>query len=111
MIGEEFISRKPVSLIEIKKLLKARKKDKELSYEQGQTYKYVSAFSKLTEKQHKKLFGELVQLETISDGTAMKILNIMPKEIEIIRLIPEKSDGVSEEDLAKALEAVGKYVK
>jgi len=109
MIGEEFIGRKPVTLAEVKQLLKARKKDKELTYEQDQTYKYASTFAKLTLKQREKLFSELMKLETMNEALAVKILDLLPKDIEVIKLLPEKSEGVSEEDLAKALEIIQKY--
>ena len=111
MIGEEFISRKPATLVEVKELLKARKKEKELTYEQEQTYKYASAFAKITLKQREKLFSELVKLDTVSDVLAVKIIDLMPGEIEAIKLIPDKSEGASEENLAKALEIIRKYIK
>ncbi len=111
MIGEEFVSRKPVTLGKVKEILKERKKEKDLTYEQDQAYKYASTFSKLTMKQQEKLFSELIGIDTINEGLAVKIIDILPPEIEIMKLIPTKEDAVTEEDLKKAFEIVSKYVK
>jgi len=111
MIGKEFISKKPVSLVEVKAMLKEKKKDKELSYEQDQTLKYASSFAKLTDKQREKVFNELIEIDTINENIAVKILDTLPAELEIMKLIPSKEDGVSDEDLAKAFEKISKYVK
>jgi len=96
---------------EVKELLKERKKEKELTYEQEQAYKYASTFAKLTKKQREKLFAELIQIDSITDELAIKIVDIMPAEIEIMKLIPGKEDEVKEDDLEKAFELVKKYIK
>jgi len=111
MIGEEQISRKPIALIEVKEMLKARKKEKELTYEQDQAVKYASTFAKLTSKQSGKLFKELMELETINEKLAIKICDLLPAELETMKLVPDKSEGVSEEDLKQAFELVSKLKK
>lgn len=109
MIGEEFVGRKPITLVGVKNILKKRKKEKELTYEQEQTYKYASIFAKLTNKQCEKLYSELIALESINEKLATKIIDLLPAEMEIMKLIPEKKEEVKDEDLAKALELVRKY--
>ena len=109
MIGEEFLGRKPVTLSKVKNILKERKKEKEFTYEQEQTFKYASTFAKLSEKKEEKLFAELLKLETITEPFAVKIVDLVPAEMEIMKLIPEKKEDVNEEDLKKALELVRKY--
>ena len=48
MIGEEILESKSITLAEIAELLKERKKEKELSYEQEHALKYAKAFSKIS---------------------------------------------------------------
>ncbi len=111
MIGEEFIGKKPVTLVDVKRILKERKKEKELTYEQERAYSYARTFAKLTQKRKERLASELAELETIDKETACKILDIMPAEIEIMKLVPGDKKDISEEDLKKALEIIKKYVK
>ncbi len=111
MIGEEHISRKPIALIDVKEILKERKKEKDLTYEQEQAVKYANAFAKLTSKQSEKLFKELMDLETINEKLAIKICDLLPAELETMKLVPDKNEGVSEEDLKKAFELVSALKK
>ncbi|MEM0360041.1 MAG: DNA-directed RNA polymerase subunit F [Candidatus Diapherotrites archaeon] len=111
MIGEEFVSRKPVSLVEVKAILKARKReDKEPTYEQEQAAKYAATFAKLTDKQREKIYEELKAISSLDEKNIVKIIDIMPSEMEIMKITVDKKEGVTEEDMAKALEIVRKYV-
>jgi len=109
MIGEELLSRKPVTLSKVKNILKKRKEESELTYEQEETLKYASAFCKVTKKQRDKIMEELLKLETINEELAVKIIDLLPQEIEIMKILPEKKSEVKEEDLVAALEIVKKY--
>ncbi|MEM4662831.1 MAG: DNA-directed RNA polymerase subunit F [Candidatus Diapherotrites archaeon] len=109
MIGEKLISREPVPLSKVKNLLEKRKLDSELSYEQEEALKYAKMFSKVTKKQRDKIMEELMKLGTIKKELAVKIIDILPQEIEIMRLLPDKKDEIKEEDLEAALQIVKKY--
>jgi len=109
MIGEKTVEEKPITMHRVKELLKERKKEKELTYEQDQTYKYASTFSKLPNAKTQKLLEELKKLESISEELAIKFVDTMPMEEEVIKLIPDKKDEVSEEDLKAALELIKKF--
>lgn len=109
MIGEEVILRKPITLSKAKNLLAKRKELSEPIYEQEEALKYAKTFSKVTKKQRDKIMEELLKLETINEELAVKIIDILPKELEIIKLLPEKKENVSEEDLAKAIEIIAKH--
>jgi len=111
MIGDEIISSKKITLTEVKELMKTRKKEKELTYEQDLTQKYAKNFSKLTEKQAQKLFEELIKLESVDEELAAKLVDVLPAETELIKLAPLKESTVTQEDLTQALELVKKYVK
>ena len=111
MIGQEIIEEKPVSLSEIKALLGAKKKDKELNYEQDIALKYSKKFSKLTPKESTKIRAELSAIESLKPDFIVKVMDILPAKKEVLDLIDSKSSPVPDEDRAKILEITKKYSK
>ena len=109
MIGEQILSKKPITLSKAKNLLEKRKEASEPTYEQEEALKYAKTFSKVTKKQRDKIMEELLKLETIDEELAVKIIDILPHDIEVMKILPEKKAAVKEEDLAAALEIVKKY--
>lgn len=110
MIGKELLSKKPIGLVNVQAMLKERKSEKDLSYEQKLTYEYSKKFSKLTPAKHKKIMKELQALESISEDLAVKIADVLPDSMVLMNLIANKQDA-KEEDLKKALEIVKGYLK
>jgi DNA-directed RNA polymerase subunit F len=111
MIGEKIIERKNICLAEIEKLLSERKKEKELTYEQETSLKYAKNFSKISVKEAQKIYEELMKLDGMTDRLAVKIIDIMPKHIEIMKNLPLKEEEVKEETLMQAFEIIKKYLK
>ena len=111
MIGKEIVAQKPVSLVSVKEILKERSSAAEMSYEQKTTYDYARKFAKLTKAKEAKLLEELKSNESIEDKFAIKIVDIMPDNFEVMKVIAHKNSKASEEDLAKAFEIVKKYLK
>ena len=112
MIGEKILEEKYVCLAQVKELLKDRKtEDKEPTYEQAGTTKYVKQFAKLTDKQAEKLIDELMKLEGITVEFAVKIADILPKDKEIVKIMVKKGETISDETIEKILELTEKYLK
>jgi len=111
MIGEKILSEKPVTLYFVKKYLQHRKKEKELRYEQDQAYKYALAFCKIGKRERKKLMAEFKQLPTFNRELAVQVANILPKSMEVMKILPAKERKVSPEDLQKALEITQRVAK
>ena len=111
MIGEEILEKKPITLVEVKAILAERKKENELSYEQDIALKYAKRFSKLTEKQLKKIKEELKGIKGLSEEIMVKIIDILPDKKEILELLIPKESELKEEDLKKILEITKKYVR
>ena len=111
MIGKEVLSKKFISLPEIKTLLTERKKEKDLKYEQEQSFKYTKEFAKTTDVKAKKLVEDLMNIEGMTERLAVKIADMMPEETEKMHLLPMKEENVSDETLNQALETVKKYAK
>jgi len=111
MIGQGLISKKPVSLVEVKALLAKRKKDAELNYEQDIALKYSKKFAKVSPKEAEKLKGELSKIESLTEELIAKIVDLIPARKETLELLIPKGSGVSDEDLAKVLELTKKHQK
>jgi DNA-directed RNA polymerase subunit F len=110
MIGKEIIDKKPVSLVKIKEILKERNKEGELTYEQKTTYDYVKKFAKLTAAKQKKLLADLQSIEGIEEAFALKISDVLPDNLEVLKLMAHKNSKASEDDLKKAFDVVKKYI-
>ena len=111
MIGEEMLGKKPVTLAKMKEILSAKKKDKELNYEQDIALKYAKKFSKTTPKETEKIKEDLSKIESLNDELRVKIIDLLPTKKEMLELMISKEAAVPEEDLAKILEITNKYRK
>ena len=105
------VSMKPVALYEVKEILKGRKTDKELNYEQEQTMKFVEKFAKLTEKQSVDLLKELVEIPFLKDLELLRfeIANVVPVRVEQLQLMLPKGIAPSEEELKSVIELTKKF--
>ncbi|MCK5459006.1 MAG: hypothetical protein KAI20_03885 [Thermoplasmatales archaeon] len=102
---------RPVSLSEVKNMLKKIEKErKELIYEQRIALEHAQTFAKLSVKQTKDLIKELTNLENIEEIHAYKIADILPTSAEDVKAIFAKERAnPSESEIKKILEIVGKY--
>jgi DNA-directed RNA polymerase subunit F len=106
-MGEgKIIEMKPVSLYEVKDTLKERKSEKELTYEQDVTLKFVEKFAKTTEKQTTDLLKGLDEIEFLKEDADLKyqIAAALPTKLEQVRLFVPKDVEATDEDLTKILE-------
>ena len=111
MIGKEVLSSKPVPLTTVKEILKERseKSEKtELNYEQKLSFEYAKKFAKLTPSKQEKFLEELAGLPSIDAGLALKIVDMLPQEKEVLQLLAQKTKA-TEEDLEKVATLVKKY--
>lgn len=111
MIGEKLIEQKPITLSEVKNLLSERKKEKDLTYEQDLTYKYVKKFSKTSLAQAEKLVSELSEIEGLDPETVIKIVDLLPEKKERLQLLILKEAVLNEADMQKVLALCKKYRK
>ncbi len=109
MIGEKILEKKVVTLVEVKDLLKENKKMKDLNYEQEAAYNYAKTFSKLTRTKADKLLKDLKAIDGVSEEFAVKIVDIMPMEKEILKILIPKESEFKEDTLDTILETVKKY--
>jgi DNA-directed RNA polymerase subunit F len=113
MIGKENLGQKPVTLVTVKEILKERNADAdtELSYEQKTAFDYSKKFAKLTKAKHEKILAELKAIEGLEEDFAVKLIDVMPEDFEVVKVLAHKSSKASEDDLKQAFEVVKKYLK
>jgi len=115
LMPKQVETKEPISFAEAKELIEkviAEKKAKEQEpiYEQETTLKYVSTFEKLNKKNSEKLAKELVELG-VPKNVAVNIVNIMPKEPEILEAILTKRFDYNESKLKEIFKLVESYLK
>ena len=110
-MNSKIIEMKPVALFEVKEVLKARKGEGELNYEQEQTYKYVEKFAKLTEKQTNDLLEALKDVNFLKDLELLRfeIANTVPTRVEQLQLMLPKGIAPSEDELKSVIELTKKF--
>lgn len=111
MLGEKIIEMKPLSLLQVRELLEARKGEKDLTYEQDVTLKYAKKFAKLSPAKAEKLLAELKEVPSVDDEFAIKICDIMPGSKEVLELLVPKGLSFDAANSGKVLEIVAKYAK
>jgi DNA-directed RNA polymerase subunit F len=110
-MNSKLIEMKPTTLFEVKEVLKARKGEKELNYEQEQTFKYVEKFAKLTEKQTNDLLDDLKKIDFLKDLELLsfEIANTVTTRVEQLQLMLPKGVAPSEEELKSVIELTKKF--
>ena len=102
---------KPVSLSEVKNILKKISKERdEMLYEQKIALEHAQAFAKLPVKKTQEMIKELNQLEFLQETHAYKIADIIPKTVDDVKTIFAKERlSLGENEIKKILSIVSKY--
>lgn len=108
---QKVVEMKPISMHEVKEILKERKAEKELNYEQDTTYKYVEKFAKLTEKQTNDLLDSLQEIAFLKESTDLRyqIASVIPTTQEQLQLMLPKNITPSEDELKQVIELTKKF--
>lgn len=104
-------SGRPVSLTEVKNMLKKIEKErKELIYEQRIALEHAQKFAKLSVKQTKDLIKDLMKLENIGENHAYKIADILPtNEDDVKAIFAKERFTLGEGEIKNILKTVEKY--
>lgn len=108
MIGKKLISIKPIALSEVKDIIKERSEVGELTYEQNLSNEYSKKFSKLPKAKAEKLLQEIKEALEMPEDFAVKIVDVLPDEIEKLRLLAPKGFKLPEDKMQKIIELVKK---
>ncbi len=106
---KEFYSEEPVTLAEVKKLLTAISKEKELEYVQKKSLEHAQHCVHTSYKDAVAMVDELVELGLIKEK-AIEIVNCMPANRDELRAFFSKERKQPEtETIDKILEVLDKY--
>ncbi|MAF89560.1 MAG: RNA polymerase Rpb4 family protein [archaeon] len=110
MIGKRVLSQEAVSLAEVKEITEARQKEGELTYEQTLTLDYCKKFARIDKKKAEELIAEVEGLDKLSRKHAISLADLLPSNADEIKLLFSKEHFVlSDEEISKILDIVGKY--
>lgn len=103
--GEKF-----VTLVEAKKILEKKAKEKELGYEQKNALEHLRKFSKLSEKTVNEMMEELKKIEKLRERHMVSIANMLPADTDELRLLfTNEIVTLSDEDKKKIISIVKKF--
>jgi len=106
----KIISSKPVSISEVKSILEDRAKDGELESEQQTVLEYTESFSRFSKTESAKLIKQLMKdYEGLNEETAIKIVDICPKSLDVLRIILAKDMiGIEEDKMKEIVKLISK---
>ncbi len=100
-------------MVEVKDLLKERldmnEKGIEPTYEQNLAIDYSKKFSKLTPAKARKLLDEIKDIEGFNELIAIKVVDILPEDLDELNLLIPRQQKIEEDKLKQALELVTKF--
>jgi len=102
---------KPVSLSEVKQILKKVEKErKDLLYEQKIALEHAIKFARINVKKTNDMLKELMNLDFIKENQAYKIADILPNNEDDVKTIFAKERvTLGENEIKKILDIVKKY--
>jgi DNA-directed RNA polymerase subunit F len=111
-VADENNITKPVSLSEVKTILKKIENDrKELLYEQKIALEHANKFVKLKVKKTGDIIKELSNLDFLHESHAYKIADILPiSEDDVKTIFAKERTSLGENEIKKVLEIVNKYL-
>jgi len=103
---------KPVSISEVKSILKKVEKEREeLLYEQKIALEHALKFAKLPVKKTTDLIKELSKLEFLQEIHAYKLADLIPTtEDDVKTVFAKERITLGENEIKKILEILGKYL-
>lgn len=114
MSSAKIVSEVPISMNELRKEIKAiRKRDETLNYRCEKTDEYLGTAAPLADKDYKELEKQLNELNILRlrDTEIIKILDLLPKNEEEVKLILSASSlTLKKEDAKKIADLVAGYL-
>jgi len=111
MLGRKVESARPVSLVEVKRILEQRAAEPDFGYEQQTSLDYARKLAKLTVEDAAKMEKELVEeVPALKAEALVKIVDILPvHESTIGAILAKERISLSPSQNAKVLEIAAKF--
>lgn len=107
----EIKDEKFITMVDAKRILSAKAKNKELGYEQKNAFEFLNKFCKLKLSDVEKMKEELKQIEKLTEKHIVSIIDLLPKNEDDLRvLFANEIISLSDEEKKRILEIVKKYV-
>ncbi|MFH1978363.1 MAG: hypothetical protein ABIJ92_03495 [Candidatus Aenigmatarchaeota archaeon] len=104
------LKEKSVDWVEAKKILDNKAKEGELAYEQKNALEHLKKFSKTTQKNMHEMKESLEKVESLKERQIISIMNMMPKDLDELRiLLANEVVSLSEDDKKKVVSIVKKF--
>jgi len=108
---EDIVKETLITNTEAKEIIKERKKEIELGYEQKNAYDYLRKYDNLTPKKVQELIEKLKEVKKLRERQIITIVNLMPKDKDDLRLLLEKDYNLlTEEEKDFILENLKKFM-
>ena len=99
-----------MTLAEVKDLLLKDEKERELSYDKRVALEHAKTFAALTAAKNRELIKKLIKQDRVTAVHAVKISELLPKDVDELRPIFAKERFTLEQaEIDAILEAVSKY--
>lgn len=109
MIYIEILNEDDASIVETKRILDERKKERDLVYEQKICLEYLERVPKLTQKQAEDLAEELGKIPVMKPRYVNLVLNMLPdSEEEVEMLFSKERTNLKKEEVKQIAEIVSK---
>jgi DNA-directed RNA polymerase subunit F len=106
----EIKDEKFITMVEAKRVLSKKAKEKELGYEQKNALEHLRKFAKLKVSDMERMKEELKNIEKLTDKHIVSIIDILPKNDDDLRILfANEIISLSEEEKKKILGVVKKY--
>jgi DNA-directed RNA polymerase subunit F len=103
-------SEEDVSIHEAKEIMKNRKEDEELVYDQKICFEYLEKVAKLTPTKLKSIVEELNKISILKPRYIALIVNILPDtEEEVEMLFSKERTNLKKDEIKKIVEIVNKH--
>ena len=112
MTDVHIISKEPMPIAHLAKILKAKKKEERADI-QNKILDYSKKASKLTEAECNKLMAEIEELKIpgMTKEQIVAIADLVPPTMTELRAVLSGKANISSENFKRILEVVGKYAK
>jgi len=115
MSSAKIIKETPMSMNDLKKEIRAiKKRDEALNYRCEKTDEYLGSVAPLTDKDYKDIEKQINELNIlrVKDKEIIKILDLLPKNEEEVKLILSTSNiTLKKEDAKKIADVVSGFLK
>lgn len=103
------IESEPIQLVRVKEILEEYSENNELTYEQNITLNHLSRFQHFSKEDGDAIIEELDSID-IKPKLAIRIINLIPKDLSDLRLIfAKEASNPTKEQMEKILEILDKY--